>query len=200
MSQARLINMKAVAAIMNARILVPLSMVGRTVSLSVQGNGNIVDVKNAAGELVQSAVEEGTVFQKHIFNCKANSELAMKNIRNIAILKAGIAAEKAGNFEEANKQFSDYLNKVQLSFNVPTTQSIASQIGNGTDIAAKVMKVDTEKGSLLTIDPKTIRVMEPELLAATSFSFDDEDLDDEEPTVTTEEVLAPAKAKAKLTA
>lgn len=171
----RQLTKTAVKAIMKSRDEVPESLIGKKVMLTIQGNGVIIDVKNAAGEAVQSVVEPGTVFQKVIFNCKANSGLAMKNIRNLAFWTAGKAAEAAGNSEEAHEAYSDFLNSVQLSFSVPTTSSIKDQLSNGVDISAKVIEIKTENGSLLTIDPATIGILAPAVLGKTTFSFDDED-------------------------
>lgn len=171
---ARLINKSGVLAIMNKRIPVGEQSIGKKVLFTVQGNGTTVDVKNAAGELVQSVVEPGTVFQAVIFNLQANSGLAMKDARHKAESAAGLAAERAGNPEEAHKHFSAFLNGVQMSFNVPTTSPILAKLGDRVDISARVVKITTEKGSLLTIDATTIRVVEPEVLAPVTFSFDEE--------------------------
>lgn len=171
---SRQINKASVINIMNRRSLVPATMEGKKVRLTIQGNGTLVDVKDKEGNLVLSILEDGTNFQKIIYNTGSNSGLAMSNPRNKEYGALGLAAEKAGDRDEAHKQFSLLLNAMQLSFSVPATSAVNAQLGDRVDIAAKVIKITTDNGSLLTIDPTTIQVLRPEELAATSFSFDDE--------------------------
>jgi hypothetical protein len=177
---ARLMNKTSVIAIMNKRGRLDESFVGKKVQLTIQGNGTTVDVKTKEGVLVESVVEPGTVFQKKIFNVQANSAIAMKNVENNKLAAAGLAAERAGNYEEAHKHYTAFLNAMQVSFSVPSTSPILHQLGDRVDIEARVIKITTPNGSLLTIDPATIRVLEPETLSATTFSFD---LEDETPPV-----------------
>jgi hypothetical protein len=184
----QILNGKGVAAIMNSRLLITSAVIGRTVLLAIQGNGNTVEVKNKDGENVASYAGDGSIFEKKIFNGKANSEVAMRNPLNKQLLKDAIAAEKAGDADGAAEIYNKYLNKVQLSFNVPLPSALADRLGDRDDIAAKVMEIKTENGTLLTIDPKTIKVMEPTVLSTTKFTLEvgddeDEDLDlDETPT------------------
>lgn len=170
----RLLNKASVKGIMNKRTTADAKLVGKKIMLTIQGNGNTIDVKNASGETVASVVEPGTVFQKVIFNTKSNSGIAMRSVRNTDFLKAGLAAEVKGDFDEAHKQYSAFLNGVQLTFSVPTTSPVAEQLSDGLDISAKLIQIDTPNGSLLTIDPATIRILEPEVLGSVAFSFDDE--------------------------
>lgn len=173
MAQIRLLNRKAVESIMNKRGRLDEALVGKKVRFTVQGNGTLMDVKKkATGELVQSVVEPGTVFQTRIFNLSANSSIAAKSHANHALAAAGLAAERAGNYEEAHKYYTAFLNALQVSFNVPTTSRVCDQLGDQVDIEARVIKITTDNGSLLTIDPTTIRVIEPEVLATVAFSFD----------------------------
>ncbi len=187
-------NKQAAINIMNKRVLVSETLVGRTMQLSLQGDGNTVDVKNKAGVLVLSITEpEGTVFRKRIYNCKANSEIAMRNERNRQLWKEAIAAEKAGKADEAHDKFSAFLNAVQFSFNIPLPSSIVGKLSDKTDISGKVQKIDTDKGSLLTLDPSTVKALEPVIAGTTSFAgYDDieeEDAVEEETGVTAEEAL-----------
>lgn len=187
---AQTIDRKALANIMNGRTLVPASKVGRTVTLTVQGNGNIVDVKNKEGQEVESYIGGGAIFQKKIFNCKANSEVAMQAAPNRELLKSALAEDKAGNADKAAELFGQYLNKVQLSFNIPLPSPIADKIGDRDEISAKVTMITTDNGSILTLDPKSIKVLEPEVLGNTKFSLPDEDeTEEEEAPVNAEEAL-----------
>lgn len=175
---AQKMNMASVKAILNKRTLVPASAEGKKVNFVIQGNGNDIDVKNKLGEFVQSVVEEGVVLQKRIFNLRANSQIAMQNPANKQLLHDGVIAEKAGNFDLAHDKFNSYLNAVQISFGVLHPSALLNVLGNGCDIAAKVQKVTTENGSLLTIDPSTISVLAPIDLGTTNFSFDEIELEE----------------------
>jgi hypothetical protein len=183
----------SVKAIMSKRTIVTNEHVGHKVKITVQGDGNVIDVKDKAGELVMSAVEEGTVLQKKIFNCRAASALAMRNPRNIEFLKAGLAAEKAGDAEGAHENFNKYLNATQISFGVLLPSNTAEKIGNGQEIAAVVERVDTENGSLLTLDSSTISMVAPTTLSAAAFDLSDFIEEEEE---TPAPVVKAPKAKA----
>lgn len=173
---ARLLNMQSVKSIMNNRVLIPQSATGKKFRLDIQGDGTIVDVTNKAGEAVLSIIagEEGTLLRKKIFNVRANSEIAMKNARNVQSLRDGVAAEKLGNMQAAHDAFNLYLNACQISFGIilNSTGGIVDQLSNGVEIAATITRIDTDNGSLLTIDPKTIAIMAPEVAGKTSFDFD----------------------------
>src|SRR5688572_7875221 len=117
--QARLINMASVKAIMQQRIAVPETAVGgKKILFTIQGNGTKLDVTNKAGDYVASAADPDLVLQKRIFNVKANSALAMGLKINRDLLIAGVAAERDGDMEAAHEHFSNYLNAVQISFNI----------------------------------------------------------------------------------
>jgi hypothetical protein len=164
---------QGVIAIMKQRALVTLSHVGKRIRLLVQGNGNVIDVTDAAGELVQSVSEPGTVLRKKIFNLRANSEVAMKNPRTRQILVDALAAEKAGDTEKASELFNDYLNKTQVSVGVLLPSAVAEQITANTEIIGTVEQITTEKGSLLSLDPKTIAIAQPEEVKKAEFSLEE---------------------------
>lgn len=170
----RLLTKQSVINIMNKRMTAPASLEGKKIHLTIEGNGVVIDVKNSKGELVPSVVGDGQPFQKKIFNTRANSGIAMANPRNLELQRAGRKAELAGNADEAHKQYQAFLRAVQLDFSVPTTSGILDKLTNGTDISAKLVTVRTENGSLLTIDPSSISVLEPAELTAATFTFEDE--------------------------
>lgn len=188
---ARLLNKASVVSIMNKRAKITEQHIGKKVLLTIMGNGTVVDVKNKAGEHVQSVVEPGTVFQTKIFNLQANSSIAMSNPLFKTLSAEGVAAEKAGNFTLASEKFTEFLNKTQISFNIPTSSSVTDKLVDRVDISARIIKITTENGSLLTIDPSTISIMAPELVSTTSFSFDEEEEDAPENSETPETVVAP---------
>lgn len=177
----RQLNKKAVVNIMNKRVLITEAHVGKKLLFTIEGDGTIIDVKTKDGELVQSVVEEGTVAQKFIFNLQANSGIAMKNEQTRSLSAEGLAAEKAGNATLAHEKFGDFLNKTRMSFNVFTTSSIVGKLHDRVDISARVTKITTPNGSLLTIDPSTISIVAPEAANTTVFSFDDEEVKDDAP-------------------
>jgi hypothetical protein len=182
---------------MRKRTLVPETLVGKKVVLTIRGNGTTIDVKDKAGNFVQSVVEVGTVFQKVIFNTESNSGIAMASALNKQILQDAIAAERLGDADKASDLFQDFLNKVQLSFSVPSTSSLIGKLSDRIDISARVIKVTTENGSLLTIDPTTIAVKEPEMLASVDFDLSNymgDEKKDEEPASTANELADALKA------
>jgi len=161
---------------MTKRDSITASHVGKKVVFTVQGDGNVIDVTSKDGKPVLSSIagQEGTILQKRIFNLKANSGLAMTNPRNRQYMIDALKAEKAGQADKASELFNAYLNSCQLSFGVLLPSAIVDQLSNGVDIAAKVIQVDTDNGSLLTIDPSTISVKQPEYLeSGTSFNIDE---------------------------
>lgn len=168
-------SLASVQAIMRKRILVPSTFEGKTVVFTVQGDGNVIDVKDKAGELVFSTIAgyEGIVLQKKIFNLRANSQVGMTNPRTVDYLRTGIAAEKAGNIDAAHEAFNEYLNACQMNVGILLPNAKAEKLSDGMEISAKVQLVTTDNGSLLTIDPSTISVVAPERLGTTTFNIDD---------------------------
>lgn len=166
---------QSVKAIMNKRSTIPAEAENKRVKFLVQGNGNVIDVKDKDGEFVMSTIpgQEGTVLQKKIFNLRANSGLAMASDRNRQYLIEALKAEKAGDAKKADELFNQYLNSVQMSFGVLLPSAVADKLTSGVEIAATVVKITTENGSLLTIDPSTISVVEPESYGTTAFDLTD---------------------------
>lgn len=186
MKQTRKLDSKAVRSIMAKRSIVIKNQVGKRVVLTVQGEGSVIDVKDKSGNYVRSLNDDGTIFQKKIVNFRANSQIAMANERNRQLLNDGIKAEKAGDAQKAHELFGAYLNATQLSMSVPLPSSKADQCTSGTELAGRVVLIQTENGELLTIDPSSISIVEPERLGTTSFQLPgDEDIDEAEEELTT---------------
>lgn len=171
----RLINMASVKSIMNRRVLIVNSMIGKRVRMFIQGDGTVLDAKHKDGSYVLSTVagQEGTVLQKRIFNLQANAQAAMTTPLNREALKRGIDAEKAGDMEKAHEAYNEYLNRCQLTFGILLPNPTADKLGHGVEIAATIQQVTTDNGSLLTIDPSTISIVEPEVAGSTVFNVDD---------------------------
>jgi hypothetical protein len=186
----RAMTSASVKAIMQKRITIPAEAVGENVKLRIQGNGNVIDVKTKEGEVVESITEPGTVLQKKLFNFKANSGVALQNARNRQLIIDGIKAEKAGETEKASELFNDYLNATQLSVGILLPSRVADQLRDGVLISADITRIDTDNGSLLTVDPSTICVLEAKSYGTTTFNLDDFSEGEEE------KAEAPAAAEA----
>lgn len=200
MSQKNPLTLASVQRIMRKRIGVPhtgaQSAIGKKARFTISGDGSQpFDVEDANGNAVTSSRpgQEGVVLQKVIFNLEASSHLSQSNTRNKGYLLAGIKAEKAGDTTGADEAFTKFLNATQMSFGVIVGSPVLDLLTNGTEIAGRVVKVDTEKGSLLTIDPSTISVIAPEVYEATEFNVEDYLGDEEEE----EKTPAPKAKKAK---
>lgn len=170
MAQTQLMNKQSVANIMNKRTPVSEQHVGKKVVLEVQGSGTTIDVTDKDGAMVVSKTT-GDILRKTIFNCKATSGIAMKNERNIQLYVDACAAEKAGDAQGAHELFRAFLNATQLSFSVLLPSGAADKLANGVDFAGKIQRIDTDNGSLLTVDQSSIAVREPEVITD-SVNFD----------------------------
>jgi len=193
-TEQRPMTRSSVNSIMKKRIAIPTDAVGHKVKFTIDGNGNVQDVKNKAGELVISTIAgyEGTVLQKKIFNLKAYWTSALTNERNRQFLKDAILAEKAGDTQKASELYRQFLNATQMSFGILLPSSVADRLAKGVEISATVEKVTTENGSLLTIDASTISIIEPKVYGTTSFDSDDIDAE-----ILAEEEAAAAAASTK---
>lgn len=178
----------SVRAIMQKRNTIPAEAVGKRVKFLIQGDGNTVDVLDKTGQVVLSTIpgQEGIVLQKKIYNLRSNSALAMQNARTRGYIMNGLKAEKLGADGKvagelkgvqgeytAHEWFNEYLNSTQMSFGVLLPSTMTEKLSTGVEIAATVIRVDTDNGSLLTIDPSTISIVEPEVYGATTFNLDD---------------------------
>lgn len=149
---------------------------------TIIGDGNVIDVKDKAGNLVQSADGSG-ILQKRIFNLNATSELQRSNPLNVALLQRIKALHTAGpdgkpvclpgKEQEAHDLINEYLNKTQISFSVlsGTSHFDSADLQNGAEISAKLVEVTTDKGSLWTMEPSSISVAEPIVPESANFDF-----------------------------
>lgn len=181
MSQ-RLLTFSALVAIMLKRALFTANMLNRKVVATIIGDGNVIDVKDKAGNLVQSADGSG-ILQKRIFNLNATSELQRSNPLNVALLQRIKALHTAGpdgkpvclpgKEQEAHDLINEYLNKTQISFSVlsGTSHFDSADLQNGAEISAKLIEVTTDKGSLWTMEPSSISVAEPIVPESANFDF-----------------------------
>lgn len=159
---ARLLDSKSVQSIMSKRKPLKATDAGENIVLTIKGDGNVIDVTNKDGDLVTSTIAgfEGTVLQKKIFNTNFASQIAMNNPRARQFMIDGLKAEKAGDLQKAHELYNNYLNATQVSFGLLLPSATADLLRKGSRIAAEVIVVTTENGSLLTIDPSTIMIEE----------------------------------------
>lgn len=155
---------------MNRRGLVRTTDEGKTMSFTAKGKPTQLSVTDKDGNYVPSAANPDEVLQKWIINVNANSQLAMQNPRTKQLLSDAIAKEKAG--ENADEEYQAFLNATQVSFNV-LNEGVASQLTNNCEFSAKVVKITTENGSLLTLDATTVRILAPGELAQTKFDIEE---------------------------
>lgn len=181
-TQQRMLTFTALVAIMNKRVRLTSAMLNRKVIASIVGNGNVIDVTDKAGNLVQSADGSG-ILRKRIFNLNATSEVAMKNPANIALLQQikalhtagadGKPVVVAGQEQVVHDLINEFLNKTQVTFSLLSGTSLfdSADLTNGSEISGKLIEVVTDKGSLLTIEPSTISVAEAIVPDAEKFDF-----------------------------
>jgi hypothetical protein len=124
---------------------------GETVKFNIQGDGFTLPVTDKTGAQVNDQ-RTGQPLYKTIYGVKANSEVAMRNPQNKAIFAEAMKAETAGDMEKAHTLYNQYLNKVQISFNViinpgrETTTFRNKQLVEG-----ELELITTENGQLITM-------------------------------------------------
>lgn len=149
------------------------ALVGRKIVVVIQGDGNVIDATDAMGKPVPSI--NGGILQKRVFNTRTNSQTAVQNQRNRDLLAQIKIADKAGDAAKVDELVNEYLNKVQLTFNVLSGSPFfeeGSDLQNGAEVSATLQEITTEKGSFMTLDPSSISVMKPATLEDSKFSMD----------------------------
>lgn len=130
----RVLDAKAFLGIYNSRKLLSLTYIGQQVLLMVQGNGTFM----------AADPEKGQMFDKFIYNVRANSQLSIARKANKDILAEAVKAESTGDVDEAAKLFNEYLNNVQVSFNVIADSG--RRFASGDAITGIVAEVITKAG------------------------------------------------------
>lgn len=213
MSKENPLTKASVIKMMSKRVLVPATAVAKRVKLLITSVGKTIDVTDKAGNPVPSQRDKDVVLQKTLFNTNGASEVGMRSERNKEYFTNGRKAEKLGGTvhgeikgEEgdftADDWYSAYLNATQVSFGVllPNSDIANGFLVKGVEIAATVVRIDTDNGSILSIDPSTLSVQAPETLHAAAFSEDDFADEDDEPIETPAELKARLAAEKKLAA
>lgn len=180
-TSGRFVDTKLAMSILNSRAMLAAKHIGQQVVLSIQGKGTFVPKDEAKNQ----------PFDKYIYNLKANSQYAMSLPANKALLTSAVKAESIGNVDEATKLFNQYLNSIQVSFNVIADRAYRFQ--DGDMVTAVVGEVTTKAGhKALTVD--TVRYKAPAAVEKTKFDVTALMLDEEALTPTPEIVAGAAVA------
>lgn len=180
------LDTKRALAILNSRKRLGRANVGQQVMLAIQGNGTY----QTADQQRQSDAEKGRpaakeYFDKYIYNTKAFSLDAVMDIENKKLFAAAVKAESAGNVEEATKLFNQYLNNVQVSFNL-IDNSTRAKLNDGDAITAYVELVKNRDDKEV-VALRDVKYKAPTQLDSVKFDITDLIMDDAAP-----EAIAPA--------
>lgn len=157
----RNIDAKGAMAIVSKRSMIQLTDIGKTLRFHVQGNGNIIPaMKNtgrvdATGKNIQEqalSFDGKSPLMKRIYNLRVNSQMAMQNPRNQAILQAALQAEAAGNEDEASDLINQYLNKVQVSFSYLINTGVVKEFYDGQLVEGEVTELKTDNGTTIVLE------------------------------------------------
>lgn len=128
-------------AIFNSRKPVSRIHVGETSTFNIQGAGTF----QSAAQQEAKTPGQKAYFDKYIFNLKANSTEAATRPEVKAILKAAMVAEAAGNVGEASDLFNEWLNAVQISFNMISRPGVR-KFEDGDMVTALIETAKTRDG------------------------------------------------------
>jgi hypothetical protein len=175
-STARILSQAIFMGILNSRQTLTPAHIGSQVLLFIQGSGTF----QSATEQEAKTPGQAQYFDKYIYNLKANSQEAMSRKENRIILSEAIKAESAGDVAKASELFNQYLNAVQVSFNVIADRG--HRFENGDQVSAIVEETDTKAG-YKAIVVNNVRYKKP--TAVEKMKFDLTDL------IAEEEIKAP---------
>lgn len=158
------IDSKTAQSIANSRKTLTPQHVGQQVLLQIVGNGNFL---SAAEQETQNPGQKA-YFDKYIYNFKANSLEAIQRPESKKLLKEAFVAESEGNTEEAHKLFNEWLNAIQVSFNVIADRGHRFQDG---DMATCVVEESDTKTGHKAIVVNNVRYKAPAAVAAVKFDL-----------------------------
>lgn len=128
------IDSKIFLGIFNSRKMLTMQLIGLQIMLTVQGNGTFVPANAAIGQM----------FDKNIYNLRANSPLSIARPENKKLLADAVKAESEGNVDDAARLFNEYLNNVQVSFNVIADSG--RRFASGDAVTGVLAEVTTKAG------------------------------------------------------
>lgn len=136
-----LFDAKRTIGTINARKTINRTLLGQQVVLTIQGAGTF----QSATEQEARTPGQKQYFDKYIHNLKANSAEAMSRPETKAILAEAMKAEAAGDVEKADELFRQYLNTVQVSFNVIAATG-RRKFEDGDMVTAVIEEAETKDG------------------------------------------------------
>lgn len=182
------LDAKTAMAILNGRKTITRADVGHQVMAVIQGSGTyLIAEEQRENDLKAGKQPAKQYFDKYIYNLKANSAEAISRKETKALFTAAVKAESAGDVEEANKLFNQWLNAVQVSFNVIADR--ARKLESGDAVTCFVGEADTASGHKALV-VNDVRYKAPAELQ--KVVFDLTDLMAEEAPATGEEIKAGA--------
>lgn len=170
-TNSRTIDFKGVQNIIAKRKMVRVTDAGSLSKVFIQSTqGTTIPVLTKEGEPVLG--QNGMPLMKTIYNVAANSQVAMLNSRNKALLEEGMKHETVGDMEKATELYNKYLNAIQVSFNMLLTSSSTPVFGKNDLVQGVIQLITTDNGQLLTLD-KVKAVVAKELGDSKKFSLNE---------------------------
>lgn len=123
-----------------------LATEGAQTVLMVQGDGTLITAADQkASDIAAKREVRKQYFDSYIHNLNANSMEAVSRADNKQLLKDAMAEEAAGNAETADVMFTQWLNNVQISFNVIADAS-RRKYANGDQVKVTLGTAVTKAG------------------------------------------------------
>jgi len=167
-NQVQAIDQERVMQIINKRVTVKPTDVGSSIILQIQGDPTFI----AKGHKYSVAGEEReNAFDRHVYNVRASSALAMTSPEGKKLFKEAMMAEAAGDIQLAHDKFNAYLNFIQLSFAVIANPG-ARVFQRGDDVKARVIEAVSKTGNK-SLQLEDVSYQAPKVLAKTTFAIAD---------------------------
>ena len=164
---SNLFDAKRTIGTINARQTLTRAHIGQQVMLTIQGAGTF----QSASEQEARTPGQKQYFDKYIHNLKANSGEAMSRPTTKSILAEAMKAEAAGDVEKADELFRQYLNTVQVSFNVIAATG-RRKFEDGDMVTAVIEEAETKDGNKAIV-VNNVRYKAPATVDKVKFSLTD---------------------------
>lgn len=167
-----LITKDRAISIVNSRVSLTQAHIGKQVILLVQGAGTFQTAAQQA-ELDKAAGKAPAkqYFDKYIHNLKANSSEAMTRKENRQLLADAVTAEMAGDAEKASELYNQYLNAIQVSFNL-IAQPGRRKLESGDAVTAFIETSETKAGNRAIV-VNNVAYKAPEMVEKVKFDITD---------------------------
>lgn len=167
MSTRTPIDATRAVGILNSRTPVSMDHAGNQVSLFIQGKGTF----QSAAQQEAATPGQKQYFDKYIYNLKANSTEAMSRPEVKAIFAEAMKAETAGDTEKADELFNEYLNGVQISFNVIANAGVR-RFEDGNQVTAIVGTASTKAGHTAVV-VSNVKYKAPLVIESRKFTIEE---------------------------